>query len=99
MAAAARTLQRTFITCRMVAAPNTSRNRMKAGITVTCITGIAPSAFGLRSTQTISTPIAMAIALLFEYRTRMEAWLTVPEQPAEVYRWLATQPRSVFALA
>ena len=41
--------------------------------------------------------VLMAAALLMEYRNRMEAWLTLPEQPAEVYRWLANQPRSVVA--
>jgi hypothetical protein len=39
----------------------------------------------------------MSLALLVEYRTRMESWFTLPEQPAEVYRWLATQPPSVVA--
>jgi hypothetical protein len=34
-------------------------------------------------------------ALLLEYSNRMEAWLTLPTQPAQVYRWLAAQPRSV----
>ncbi len=41
--------------------------------------------------------MVIAIALLVEYRTRLDAWLTVPEQPAEVDRWLAAQPRSVVA--
>jgi hypothetical protein len=41
--------------------------------------------------------IAISAALLLEYRNRMEAWLTVPTQPAQVYRWLSTQPRSVVA--
>ena len=46
--------------------------------------------------QAIAT-IAMSLALLIEYRTRMEAWLTVPSEPAQVYRWLSAQPRSVVA--
>jgi hypothetical protein len=45
----------------------------------------------------ILATIALSAALLFEYRNRMEAWLTVPTQPAQVYRWLSTQPRSVVA--
>lgn len=39
--------------------------------------------------------LAMSLALLVEYRTRMETWLTLPVQPAEVYQWLAGQPASV----
>lgn len=49
-----------------------------------------------RSVTTIAT-IMMAAALLVEFNTRLDKWLTVPEQPAEVYRWLAIQPRSVVA--
>ena len=41
--------------------------------------------------------ILMSLAMLAEYRTRMVAWLTLPSQPAEVYQWLASQPRSVVA--
>ena len=41
--------------------------------------------------------LAVAALLLVEFRTRLDEWLTVPERPAEVYRWLATQPRSVVA--
>ena len=37
----------------------------------------------------------LAVVLVGEYFTSLGAWLTVPRQPAEVYRWLATQPRSV----
>ena len=39
----------------------------------------------------------MAAALLVEFRTTMDRWLTVPAVPADVYRWLAVQPRSVVA--
>jgi hypothetical protein len=39
----------------------------------------------------------MALALLVEYRNRMDAWLTIPRKPPEVYQWLATQPRAVVA--
>ena len=49
-----------------------------------------------RRTVMIAT-IVMATAMLVEYRTRIETWLTLPAQPAEVYRWLAAQPRSVVA--
>ncbi len=49
-----------------------------------------------KSVTTIAT-LVMASALLVEFSTRMTAWLTVPEEPAEVYQWLATQPRSVVA--
>ena len=45
---------------------------------------------------TVAT-IVMAAALLVEFRTTMDRWLTVPTEPAEVYRWLAKQPRSVVA--
>jgi hypothetical protein len=45
---------------------------------------------------TIAT-IAMASVLLFEFRTTLDQWLSVPERPAEVYQWLATQPRAVVA--
>ena len=41
--------------------------------------------------------IVIAAALLVEYRTRMDAWLTVPQAPSEINRWLAAQPRSVVA--
>ena len=47
-----------------------------------------------KSVTAIAT-IVMAAALLLEFRTTLETWLTIPERPAEVYRWLATQPRSV----
>ena len=49
-----------------------------------------------RSVTTIAT-VMMAAALLVEFNTRLDKWLTIPEQPAEVYRWLALQPRSVVA--
>jgi hypothetical protein len=49
-----------------------------------------------RAVTTIAT-LVMASLLLLEYRTRMDAWLTVPEEPSEVTRWLAAQPRSVVA--
>jgi hypothetical protein len=41
--------------------------------------------------------IGMASLLLLEFRTRMESWLTVPDKPSDVNRWLAAQPRSVVA--
>ncbi len=49
-----------------------------------------------RNTVAIATTI-VAVALLAEYRTNLDAWLEMPRQPAEVYRWLAQQPRSVVA--
>jgi hypothetical protein len=45
---------------------------------------------------TIATMV-VAAGLLAEYRTRLDAWLEIPKAPAEVYRWLAQQPRSVVA--
>jgi hypothetical protein len=45
---------------------------------------------------TIAT-VVMSIALLVEFRTKMDQWLAVPTEPAAVYRWLAMQPRSVVA--
>ena len=51
-----------------------------------------------RSTQvtTIAT-IVMSALLLVEYQTRMDGWLTVPDKPTELNRWLAMQPRTVIA--
>ena len=47
-----------------------------------------------RAVTTIATA-AMAAALLIEFRTTLDQWLTIAAQPPQVYRWLATQPRSV----
>jgi len=52
---------------------------------------------GRSKAVTAIATIVMAAALLLEFRTRLESWLTIPERPAEVYQWLATQPRSVVA--
>ncbi len=41
--------------------------------------------------------VAVTLLLLAEYRTHLGSWLTLPDQPAQVYRWLATQPRVVVA--
>ena len=49
-----------------------------------------------RSVTSIATAI-VALLLLIEFRTRIERFLTIPEQPAQVYRWLSIQPRSVVA--
>ena len=49
-----------------------------------------------KSLTTVAT-IVMAAALLIEFRTTMDRWLVVPSEPADVYRWLAMQPRSVVA--
>jgi hypothetical protein len=49
-----------------------------------------------RMVTTVAT-VVMATALLVEYQTRMVSWLTLPEKPSEVDRWLAAQPRSVVA--
>ena len=49
-----------------------------------------------RTTVWVATLIA-ALALVAEYRTTMRNWLTLPDRPAEVYQWLAQQPRSVVA--
>jgi len=49
-----------------------------------------------KSVTTVAT-VVMAAALLLEFRTTMDRWLTVPSRPADVYRWLAAQPRSVVA--
>lgn len=49
-----------------------------------------------RSATTIATAL-MAAALLIEFRTTLDRWLPVPEQPAQVYHWLAMQPRAVIA--
>ena len=49
-----------------------------------------------RRVTTMAT-IVMASLLLLEYRTRMDTWLTVPDTPTQVNRWLAAQPRSVVA--
>jgi len=47
-------------------------------------------------TAVVATTL-VAVGLLAEYRTRIDAWLEMPERPAQVYRWLAQQPRSVVA--
>jgi hypothetical protein len=39
--------------------------------------------------------VIAAIALLFEYSTVMRYWYVASPEPPAVYRWLATQPRSV----
>lgn len=39
----------------------------------------------------------LGAAMLLEYRTAMNAWLTLPMEPPRVYRWLAAQPRVVVA--
>ena len=39
--------------------------------------------------------LVLVAALLVEYRTELESWMVLPAQPPQVYRWLATQPRSV----
>jgi hypothetical protein len=49
-----------------------------------------------RYMTTIAT-LLVASCLLLEYRTRMTEWLTVPDSPSRVNRWLAAQPRSVVA--
>lgn len=41
--------------------------------------------------------VAISAAMLIEYRQPLRAWLTIPAEPPQVYRWLATQPRSVVA--
>ena len=51
-----------------------------------------------RSPKAIAVATALgALALLAEYRTDLNAWLELPQEPAAVYRWLAQQPRSVVA--
>ena len=40
---------------------------------------------------------ALSAAMLIEYRNPLRAWLTLPAEAPQVYRWLATQPRSVVA--
>ena len=52
---------------------------------------------GRSKSVTASATIVMAAALLLDFRTTLDKWLTIPERPAEVYRWLADQPRSVVA--
>jgi hypothetical protein len=39
--------------------------------------------------------VLVAGLVLFEYSTRFQSWLILPEQPPAVYRWLAERPRSV----
>ena len=46
---------------------------------------------------TMIATVLMAAALLVEFRTAMDRWLSIPSEPADVYRWLAMQPRSVVA--
>jgi hypothetical protein len=49
-----------------------------------------------KSVTRIATAI-VAAALLLEFRTTLDRWLVLPEEPPQVYRWLAMQPRSVVA--
>ena len=49
-----------------------------------------------RNVVAVATLIA-SVALLAEYRTTLARWLTLPEQPPEVYQWLSQQPASVVA--
>jgi hypothetical protein len=44
--------------------------------------------------RTAATTIVAGL-LLFEYATRLNAWLVLPTEPQAVYKWLADQPRSV----
>jgi hypothetical protein len=52
---------------------------------------------GRSKSVTMIATVVMAAALLLEFRTTMDQWLAVPTEPADVYRWLAKQPRSVVA--
>ena len=52
---------------------------------------------GRSRSMTMIATVLMAAALLVEFRTTMDRWLAVPSEPADVYRWLAMQPRSVVA--
>ena len=52
---------------------------------------------GRSKSVTMIATVVMAAALLLEFRTTMDRWLAVPTEPADVYRWLAKQPRSVVA--
>jgi hypothetical protein len=68
------------------------------------IAGLA--AFGYtRLMRGQSRPVANGMAalivglLLLEYYTPLRAWLTLPPEPPQVYRWLASQPRAVVAEA
>jgi hypothetical protein len=49
-----------------------------------------------RTTVVVATFVA-ALGLIAEYGTTLQRWLTPPDRPAEVYQWLAQQPRSVVA--
>lgn len=49
-----------------------------------------------RRFTTVATSI-MAALLLIEFYTPLDRWLTLPEEPPQVYRWLQLQPRSVVA--
>lgn len=49
-----------------------------------------------QKTAIIATTV-VALGMLAEYRTRLDAWLVIPEKPPEVSTWLAQQPRSVVA--
>lgn len=57
------------------------------------------AALGRRRSRMVKALGATAVtaALLFEYRTELRSWLTIPREPPQVYRWLASQPPSVVA--
>ncbi|HEX6162052.1 MAG TPA: hypothetical protein VFZ31_01715 [Vicinamibacterales bacterium] len=52
---------------------------------------------GRSRTVTTIAGVVMAVLLLIELRTRLDRWLTLPEPPPQVYRWLQMQPKSVVA--
>jgi hypothetical protein len=43
----------------------------------------------------VGATVVVSSLLLFEYATRIQSWVILPEQPAAVYQWLAGQSRSV----
>ena len=59
--------------------------------------GYARLTRGRSRAVTMLAAVAISAAMLIEYRHPLRAWLTIPAEPPQVYRWLATQPRSVVA--
>lgn len=59
--------------------------------------GYARLARGRRRDVTAVAAVALSTAMLIEYRHPLRDWLTLPAEVPQVYRWLATQPRSVVA--
>lgn len=88
-------LRLVFTPYRGLRAPARASILLFLAIAVLAAFGYARLVRGRTPAMRAAMAALLACALIGEYFTLMGAWLTVPRQPAEVYRWLAGQPRSV----